>query len=273
MKQYLNQIVVLAAISLFACNQPAKQEASSETNADSNAAANAVNATAPDAEGKRQQGYILPGLDHGFEQSPININSKVNEDGKHNITMYFNDEINKIENLGHTIQLDFKEGSTISQDDTTYNFKQCHFHTPSEHQIDGMTYPMEMHIVNIVPNENKEATPQYLVVGVLFKEGKENKFIADFINAIPKEEHGKTEVKTGTVKLADLFGSVDKEIKGHYYYYRGSLTTPPYTESVRWHITKHIFEASASQIETINKLEGNNARHVQALYGRLVSSN
>lgn len=268
----LKQIFGIASIALIACNQP-KEEATTETSTtDSVAAANEVNATAPDAGEKKQQGYILPGLDHGFEQSPINIISTANADGKHNVTMYFTDEINKIENLGHTIQLDFKEGSTITQDDTTYNFKQCHFHTPSEHQIDGMTFPMEMHIVNIMPNEDKNATPQYLVVGVLFKEGKENKFIADFINAIPKEEKETKELKTGTVKLADLFGSVDKEIRGHYYYYRGSLTTPPYTESVRWHITKHIFEASAAQIETINKMEGNNARHVQALYGRLVSA-
>lgn len=266
------QIIIFAAMLFAACNQPAKHDETSQTNANSVTEANEVNANAPDAQGKREQGYVLPGLDHGFEQSPINIISTVNVDGKHNVTMYFNDEINKIENLGHTIQLDFKEGSTITQNDTTYNFKQCHFHTPSEHQIDGITFPLEMHIVNIMPDENSEATPQYLVIGVLFKEGKENKFIADFINAIPKEEHETKEIKAGTVKLSDLFGSVAKEISGHYYYYRGSLTTPPYTESVRWHITKHIFEASAAQIETINKMEGNNARHVQALYGRLVSA-
>jgi carbonic anhydrase len=134
-----------------------------------------------------------------------------------------------------------------------------------------MTFPMEMHIVNIMPNEDKNATPQYLVIGVLFKEGKENKFIADFLNSIPKEEHETTTLKAGSVKLADLFGVIPKEINGHYYHYKGSLTTPPYTESVRWYITKHIFEASAAQIEAINKVEGNNARHVQALYGRTVS--
>jgi carbonic anhydrase len=270
MKLKIFQIITVAALTFTACNKSAKQEDSSQSNMDSIEPANEVNATAPDAQGKKQQGYILPGLDHGFEQSPINISSSVNDDGKHNVTMYFTDEINKIENLGHTIQLDFKEGSTITQNDTIYNFKQCHFHTPSEHQIDGMTFPMEMHIVNIMPNKDKKATPQYLVVGVLFKEGKENKFIADFINAIPDEE-GSKDIKTGNVKLSDLFGSVSKGIRGHYYYYRGSLTTPPYTESVRWHITKHIFEASPEQIEKINKMEGNNARHVQALYGRLVS--
>jgi carbonic anhydrase len=264
----LKHFVPLVALLFVACGKPTQQE---ET-ADSTLNTNEVMDTAPDAEMKKQQGYILPGLDHGFEQSPINIVSAANEGGKHSITLYFKDEVNKIENLGHTVQLDFEEGSFILQDDTTFAFKQCHFHTPSEHLIDGMTFPMEMHIVNIMPNEDKTATPQYLVIGVLFKEGKENGFIADFLNAIPKEENTSGELKAGTVKLSDLFGAIPREIKGHYYQYRGSLTTPPYTESVRWYIAKHIFEASAAQIEAINKVEGNNARHVQALYGRTVSA-
>jgi carbonic anhydrase len=268
MKLSIVRISMLIALVVSACNQPSHLDQSSH----GIEMANGTNAVASDSSGKKVDGYIMPGLDHGFEQSPINIISSVNDDGKHPITMNFTDEINKIENLGHTIQLDFKEGSTITQNDTTYQFKQCHFHTPSEHQIDSVIFPLEMHIVNIMPNEDKDATPQYLVVGVLFKEGKENKFIADFIDAIPKEEHSTKDVRTGQVKLADLFGPVPKEIKGHYYFYRGSLTTPPYTETVRWHIAKHIFEASAAQIESIHKLEGNNARHVQALYGRLVSS-
>lgn len=263
--------IVLVAIffSLFtACNKPSSQEGNTDTTTE----VDEINATAPDASVKKQQGYTLPGLDHGFEQSPINIISTTNEGGKHQITLFFKDEVNKIENLGHTVQLDFQEGSSIVQDDTTFNFKQCHFHTPSEHLIDGMTFPMEMHIVNIMPNEDKSATPQYLVIGVLFKEGKENPFINNFLAAIPKEEHQSVDVKAGTVKLTDLFGAIPKEIQGNYYNYRGSLTTPPYTESVRWYIAKHIFEASAAQIEAINKIEGNNARHVQALYGRKVSS-
>lgn len=266
----LARILFIPALALLfsSCNKPAKQ---GEV-ADSTQAANEVAGTAPDAALKQQQGYILPGLDHGFEQSPINIVSTQNDDGKHHITLFFKDEVNKLENLGHTVQLDFAEGSTITQDDTTFTFKQCHFHTPSEHLIDGMTFPMEMHIVNLMPNEDKNATPQYLVIGVLFKEGKENKFISDFLDAIPKEEHETAALKAGKVKMADLFGTIPKEVTGNYYHYKGSLTTPPYTESVRWYISKHIFEASASQIEAINKVEGNNARHVQALYGRTVTS-
>lgn len=260
----LKTFLPAALLILASCGQ--------QSSSDSSENANEVKETSPDAESQTQQGYALPGLDHGLLQSPINIVSSADDSDNHSITLFFNDDINKIENLGHTVQLDFDEGSTIVQDDTTFAFKQSHFHTPSEHLIDGMTFPMEMHIVNLMPNEDKDATPQYLVIGVLFKEGKENKFLADFLDAIPKEENSAAELKAGTVKLADLFGTIPAEIGSNYYHYLGSLTTPPFTESVRWYITKHIFEASPQQIEAINKIEGNNARHVQAQYGRTVSS-
>ncbi len=269
MKQTFKLILSGLIILLIGCGQQSNQENSTT---DSTKVENEAATSSTDTEVKRQEGYIMPGLDHGFEQSPINIISSTHESGKHHITLYFKDEVNKIENLGHTVQLDFAEGSSIIQDDTSFAFKQCHFHTPSEHLIDGITFPMEMHIVNLMPNEDKNATPQYLVIGVLFKEGKENKFIADFLNAIPKKENETTTLKAGTVKLADLFGAISTKIKRDYYHYKGSLTTPPYTESVRWYIAKHIFEASAEQIETINKIEGNNARHVQALYGRKITA-
>ncbi len=279
MKPTFKNLIVIVVVFMAGCSEQKTKTTTTtttETNADStvNSSGDVVENTAPGRNTKKQEGYALPGLNHGLCQSPININSQATEaGGKHKITLNYKDEINKVENLGHTVQLDFKEGSTITADDTTFNFKQCHFHTPSEHQIDGTTFPMEMHIVNLMPNKDEKATPQYMVVSVLFKEGKESRFIADFLNAIPKEEKGTADLKAGKVKLADLFGNIPTNLKGHHYYYRGSLTTPPFTESVRWYIAKHVFEASAAQIAAINKIEGNNARHVQAQYGRTVSSN
>ncbi len=216
--------------------------------------------------------YSAPDLGHGKMQSPINILSNQAEDGKHNVTFHFNDEINKIENLGHTVQLDFTPGNTITEDGKTYEFKQAHFHTPSEHLIDGVTYPMEMHLVNQLVNQKEGEIIEYLVISFLFKMGNENKFINEFINLIPEEEHQTKKVKTGTVKLTDLLEqNLSDELKS-FYHYKGSLTTPPYTESVDWHISKMIFEASPEQIQIINKIEGNNARHVHALYGRHIEN-
>lgn len=269
----IKTITLLAAVAILiaGCGQETNQEEASSEKTEN---ANEIKDTAPDAEVEAQQGYTLPGLEHGLSQSPININSQMTEGGdSHEIVMNFKDEINKVDNLGHTVQLDFKKGSSITADDETFDFIQCHFHTPSEHLIDGMTYPMEMHIVNTMSDQPEDATTEYLVISALFKEGKENKFIAEFLNSIPKEEKSSTDMEVGSVKLADLFGNASEELLGQYYFYKGSLTTPPFTESVRWYVSKHIFEASEAQIEAINKIEGNNARHVQATYGRTVSDN
>ena len=233
--------------------------------------ADPVRGADPQAPDSKAKFYALPGLDHGILQSPINILSDRSETGKHSVTVNFEDEISKIGNLGHTVQLDFVHGSTVTFDNKTYEFKQVHFHTPSEHLIDGITYPMEMHLVNTLVEQKKGAVPEYLVVAFHFKMGKRNKFIGEFINLIPKEEHETRELTPGTVKLRDLFEDDRKKVIKSYYYYMGSLTTPPYSESVNWYVLKHIFEASPEQIHKINKIEGDNARHIQAKYGRHIT--
>ena len=101
--------------------------------------------------------------------------------------------------------------------------------------------------------------------------GKANKFIDEFLNLIPKDEHQSKEVATGIVKLRDLFGENPREEWNSFYSYKGSLTTPPYTESVSWFVVKKIFTASPDQIKKINLIEGDNARHIQADYNRTIS--
>ncbi len=77
-----------------------------------------------EAHNKKEQFYSLPGLKHGLLQSPINILSDQSEKEKHNVTFNFKDEIDKVQNLGHTVQLDFKPGSTVTVDGKTFEFKQ-----------------------------------------------------------------------------------------------------------------------------------------------------
>ncbi len=215
--------------------------------------------------------YTLPGLNHGLLQSPINILSFKEETAKnHKITLHFQDNIETISNIGDVVQLNFSEGSVISFRGLTYNFKQIHFHTPSEHFIDGITFPMEMHVVTNKPSKNKNNIPRYLVIAFLFKMGEASQFIDDFLNLIPSTGNSVTSIKPGTVKLRDLFyGTEQREIE-NFYHYRGSLTTPPYTETVEWFVFKNILEASPEQIKSINLIKGDNARRIQGTFGRSI---
>ena len=190
------------------------------------------------------------------------------ETKQHN-DLKFTGSINAIENLGHTIQVDFTSGSATLVDGKSYELKQLHFHTPSEHLIDGITFPLEMHIVSKLNDSIKSGGSTFTVMGILFKMGHENKFLKEFLNSVPKEE-GKDTLDPSKVKLNDLFAEFSGGEKLIEYKYQGSLTTPPYTESVNWIIARRIFEASEEQIAGIEKIEGNNARHIRALNNRKI---
>ena len=215
--------------------------------------------------------YVSLGLNHGLCQSPINILSKKAIAGHNDIFFNFEAEIDKIENQGHTVQLDVVPGSTVKKDNEVYNFRQIHFHTPSEHHIDGVIYPMEMHIVH-THVDTMEMTNYYLVIAILFKMGDSNEFIDEFINIIPETDHSEVGVDPGTVRLHDVIKGLPKKEVQSVYHYEGSLTTPPYSETVTWYVGRHIYEASQEQIEFIHSIEGDNAREIQLLGKRVVDS-
>jgi carbonic anhydrase len=277
MKSFFPYHIIIIISLMAACKDSGKNEnlkdtvAHSEQNHFTDSGNNIVKSEAPDASAKVAQGYAMPRLDEKLSQSPINILSDSTlTDTNQQVSIKYGTDITEIENLGHTIQLDFKAGNDFTVGGKTFTSRQFHFHTPSEHLIDGLTYPMEVHIVNILKDSDTTKSPQYLVVAFLFKMGKENQFLKEFLNKIPEEEHNSS-LPAGKVKFGDLFSQIsNKVISGGYYSYKGSLTTPPYSESVTWIVNKYILEASPEQILTIEKLEGDNARHVQALHARKV---
>ena len=198
----------------------------------------------------------------GNAQSPINIQSRTTEPAHHQIALHYQSSGEHITNLGHTIQADFEPGSSMEYDGLTYELKQLHFHTPSEHLIDGITYPMEMHMVH-----TQAGNPgKYLVIGMLFREGELNEFLQEILRKAPLQAGDRVD-DVMQLDVNDLLASVEG-----YYHYEGSLTTPPYSETVTWLVMQAAQQASAAQLELLNKLEGNNARHIQTLHARHIEA-
>ena len=217
-----------------------------------------------------EQLYTMAGADHGSRQSPVNIMSSDSKHATiHKVVFNYHPSTKTVLNLGHTVQVKYDEGNTIGYEGRVYDFKQFHFHTPSEHLIDGVTYPMELHMVHMLKQEGSR-TPVYMVVGLLFKEGKVNPFLDKIINAIPDSTGATSHLSNEFININELLAQAGAL---HYYHYDGSLTTPPYTETVTWLLVKHIFEASPEQIEKLNSIEGNNARHFQQLHDRMIDNN
>ncbi len=200
-------------------------------------------------------------------QSPVNIVPSATGEGSHTVIAHYQTSKEHVANLGHTVEVDYDSGSYLTFDGVDYDFRQFHFHTPSEHTLADKQFPLEMHVVHTYHKKDGKA-PQYLVIGALFEEGPQSHFLSTFLSAIPQKEG---EVFDSEQVHIDATEMIPEDLHG-FYNYQGSLTTPPYTESVNWIILKEIKTASFEQIETFHKIEGDNARHVQALYNRKIQS-
>ncbi len=192
----------------------------------------------------------------GKVQSPINIVTKsVKKGASTPINFHYKPTQATIINNGHTIQVNIPEGQTIEVGGKTYSLLQFHFHAPSEEGFDQKRFPMVAHLVH------KSNDGQLAVVAVLIKAGEHNGIFKRIFDELPKSE----EEKSYLAKLnLDLILPEERE----YYKFDGSLTTPPCTEGVKWHVLKNPVELSSAQIKAFQKLYPMNARPLQKMNDR-----
>jgi carbonic anhydrase len=195
----------------------------------------------------------------GKNQSPIDITSAAKADLPPIQFAYQTAQL-RIINNGHSIQVNYPEGSFITVGGKTFQLVQFHFHHPSEEKIKGKNFDMVAHLVH------KNAEGNLAVVAVLIKKGHANAFIETLWAHLPKEEE--TEEVPANVSI-DASGLLPAQ--HGYYTYTGSLTTPPCSEGVTWLVLKAPIEISSDQINRFAHYYKNNARPVQPLDGRVVS--
>jgi carbonic anhydrase len=229
------------------------------------AGAPATPPAAPAQHGGEHAGAIYTAAEsNGVRQSPINIATSEAAPGKHSLALHYQASREHVTNTGHTIKVNYDPGSSLELDGKTYDLQQFHFHTPSEHQLDGTTYPLELHLVHALRGDEGK----YAVVGVLFKQGAADELLGKLVAAAPSQPGATKDDEAVELDASSLFSPSDG-----YFHYEGSLTTPPYAETVTWIVSKHVHEASSAQISAINQLEGDNARHIQALGSRHIDAN
>ncbi len=194
----------------------------------------------------------------GKEQSPINIIKKdVKKSDLPAIETNYESSKAEIVNNGHTIQINLAAGGSAQLRNDEYKLVQFHFHTPSEEKINGKNYPMVAHLVH------KNADGHLAVIALLIKEGKENAALKNVFANLPAEE-GKSDL-ANEINVTDLLPASLK-----YYGFNGSLTTPPCSEGVAWHVVEKPIELSKAQISAFKKIFKSNARPVQPLNGRVI---
>jgi carbonic anhydrase len=194
----------------------------------------------------------------GLMQSPIDLD-QANAVGDLEVSTDWRAGPLTILNSGKTVQANFEPGSYLTSGGTVFKLVQVHFHTPSEHTFSGETYPLVGHFVH--------ATDQgeLAVLGVLFEEGEANGELQKVIDAARDAGADPSAMKGATL---DPNGLLPDELE--VYRYMGSLTTPPCSEGVNWHVVEDTMQASAEQIGAMASMMGMNARPTLPLNGRLL---
>ncbi|GAB2181293.1 hypothetical protein DLREEDagrD3_15160 [Denitratisoma sp. agr-D3] len=194
----------------------------------------------------------------GLRQSPIDIGEGVKVDLE-GIRFDYRPQRVRIEDNGHTIQVNVNEGNVIRVMGRSYELKQLHFHRPSEEKVGGKRFDMVAHLVH------KDDEGHIAVVAVLLERGEvEQPVIQTIWNNMPLEAGSSTNPPQ-PLDVAKLLPQ-DRS----YYTYMGSLTTPPCDEGVLWMVFKQPVVITPEQLAVFSRVYKNNARPTQPSNGRLI---
>lgn len=139
-----------------------------------------------------------------------------------------------------------------------YEFEGLHFHwgeknnRGSEHVFNGVRYPMEMHLVH--RNKRYKSLEEAMrhhdglcVIAFFYQiadfDGPEIEQIVPNLRLV--QVNDKSVLLNSTFTLASLLGPVNVE---RFYMYKGSLTTPPCSEAVKWVIFPNMLPVSVNQV-------------------------
>ncbi|KAI3949774.1 hypothetical protein MKW92_039964 [Papaver armeniacum] len=186
-----------------------------------------------------------------------------------------------LKNKGYRIRLQWVvagNAGSIQINNITYVLDNIHWHSPSEHTINGIyldhetstltvkmiPFPLEQHLVHKNVQLQKVAVVAVLYAISIFKDPFLSK-LED--NIMDISGTGASEVNVGQIDPNDIDMS-DRT----YYRYLGSLTTPPCDEGVSWTIKKKVMPVRRDQVmllrNAVHDGNENNARPLQPLNNR-----
>ncbi|CAH2085884.1 unnamed protein product [Euphydryas editha] len=205
----------------------------------------------------------------GTQQSPINIMSRdalVDKHGAHikgPLVFRGYSNVNASgENNGHTVIW------TIEEDEPmpilsggplrgNYSFLQFHLHWLSEHAIDGMKYPMEIHFLHIKTGLTVEEALQrpdgLAVIAVICQvhSGEESEYALEELSPMLPKIINQSKLPASVIDLTRLFSPNMQS----YYTYHGSLTTPQCQEVVTWIVMDTPLIISDTQYKLFSKVD------------------
>ncbi|KAK5634014.1 hypothetical protein RRF57_009728 [Xylaria bambusicola] len=193
----------------------------------------------------------------GTNQSPINmVEGSFTLVPGTDLTVTLPEEVEEaeFENLGSTIEVVMEgKGGALTLEEVEYELLQFHFHHPSEHVDNGVSLPMEMHMVF------QSAEQQLAVIGVyvdlvdstsanatrsLRRRATASTMLETIFASIDAIATPGSVTKTGAFTMTELNEMLATT---EFQRYAGSLTTPPCSEGVQVSISSHILRNLRAQ--------------------------
>lgn len=218
-----------------------------------------------------------------------------------NVTLLHHDNVTHIDTLlnnGHTLQVTYESGSGIYVRGRRFDLAQFHFHSPSEHTLNGRHFDMEMHLVHAAQDGSGRLVvvalwlevPRGVVAAIHDLRGQYSSLddlhdgntfgevkrllhvgASPFLESLgwtklPQSPGAAAHASTPVLNVFDAL-----PFDQGYLTYEGSLTTPPCSEVVSWYVLKAPIAVSLAQKNAFVALFGQNARPTQLLHGRNVT--
>ena len=197
---------------------------------------------------------------NGEHQSPIDISGSVTAGTNQPISFSYVSNAKAVRNDGKFVHVDYAPGNILTVGQRAFTLQSAHFHSPSEHRIDGASFAAELHLVHA------DADGNLAVVGLLFAPGIPSPMVQEVLDAAPPAG------ETSSQGFALNAGGFAPEDLG-YYRYDGSKTTPPCDEPVEWYLMREPMPISAEQVNRLLALSGGpNNRPVQPTGNRVITT-
>ncbi|KAK3405790.1 hypothetical protein EUGRSUZ_K02031 [Eucalyptus grandis] len=208
----------------------------------------------------------------GQRQSPVNLvrNATVLNKNLKPLTRDYRPANATLVNNGINIGVVYEEEvGNLSVNGKNFSLKQMHWHSPSEHSIDGIQFPAELHLVH------KASDDDFAVVAVLFALGDPDPLISKIKNKLDElAEDDCSDDEESHIPLGIFDPRQIRRNTRKYYRYAGSLTTPPCSENVVWNVLGKVRSISKEQVEALKAPlptdDKTNCRPLQPLNGRRI---
>lgn len=194
----------------------------------------------------------------GKKQSPVDIDETIRKSDLLPIRFHYKSAPTRVKNSTRGISAEVPKNSLyVEIEGERYNLDHYIFRTPSEHRISGQLYDMEVQFVH----QNSERS--YAMISILIEEGKGLGALEHILKAIPDEEDDLSQ----TIEINPMTFLPPSKT---FFFYEGSLTTPPCSEGIKWYVLSQSIDFSSKQLDTFAHYHRNNVRPVQKLMGRKV---